>query len=49
MNAVAAHRPPTEEADHDLLRRTLAARVYEVARETALESAPLLSDRKSVV
>ncbi|MFC5741514.1 threonine ammonia-lyase, biosynthetic [Dyella tabacisoli] len=32
-------------SDHDLLRRTLAARVYEVARETALEHAPLLSAR----
>ncbi|WP_266156259.1 threonine ammonia-lyase, biosynthetic [Dyella silvatica] len=32
-------------SDHELLRRTLAARVYEVARETSLDYAPLLSTR----
>ena len=31
--------------DRDLLRRTRSARVYDVARETALEDAPLLSTR----
>ena len=30
---------------HDLLRRVLSARVYDVARETVLEHAPLLSAR----
>jgi threonine dehydratase len=45
VNAVAAPRPPADDADHDLLRRTLASRVYEVARESALETAPLLSER----
>ncbi|WP_243042030.1 threonine ammonia-lyase, biosynthetic [Dyella sedimenti] len=46
MNALA--QPPPRDADlseHELLRRTLRARVYEVARETALEAAPLLSAR----
>jgi len=32
-------------SDHELLRRTLTARVYEVARETPLEPAALLSTR----
>ncbi|TAM63013.1 MAG: threonine ammonia-lyase, biosynthetic [Rhodanobacter sp.] len=31
--------------DHDLLRRAQAARVYDVARESALEPAPLLTAR----
>ena len=32
-------------SEHELLRQTLGARVYDVARETALEPAPLLSAR----
>ena len=47
MNALAASRPAAREGDEgwdrDLLRRTLGARVYDVARETPLEHAPLLS------
>ena len=43
MNAqVSAHTPPP---DHALLQQALAARVYDVARESALEHAPLLSAR----
>jgi len=50
MNAQVAGFPPHGEAheplsDHELLRRTLTARVYEVARETPLEHAALLSAR----
>jgi threonine dehydratase len=47
MNARLATRAETVEvpSDLDLLRRTLAARVYEVARETPLEPAELLSAR----
>ncbi|HET6553754.1 MAG TPA: threonine ammonia-lyase, biosynthetic [Dyella sp.] len=32
-------------SEHELLRQTLGARVYDVARETSLEAAPLLSAR----
>jgi threonine dehydratase len=47
MNARPAPRPENDAApsDPDLLRRMLAARVYEVARETPLEDAVLLSAR----
>ena len=47
MNARLAPRAQTGAApsDLDLLRRTLAARVYEVARETPLEPAEQLSAR----
>ncbi len=47
MNARLAPRAAADEtpSDLDLLRRTLAARVYEVARETPLEPAALLSAR----
>ncbi|WP_199098215.1 threonine ammonia-lyase, biosynthetic [Dyella sp. ASV21] len=45
MNAVAAQVSPERLSAHELLRRTLGARVYDVARETALEPAPLLSTR----
>ena len=49
MNAVAADRPATRDGDQDwdrdLLRRTLGARVYDVARESPLEHAPLLSEK----
>ncbi|MEW9573348.1 threonine ammonia-lyase, biosynthetic [Rhodanobacter sp. Si-c] len=47
MNARLAAHAEVDEApsDLDLLRRTLAARVYEVARETPLEPAGLLSTR----
>jgi threonine ammonia-lyase, biosynthetic, long form len=47
MNARLAPRAQTDAApsDLDLLRRTLAARVYEVARETPLEPAEQLSAR----
>lgn len=46
MNALAAvvdAEAPLSE--HELLRQTVGARVYEVARETALEPAELLSER----
>lgn len=42
MSAVA---PVTEDAEGDLLAQIRAARVYEVAHESALERAPLLSTR----
>src|SRR6185312_3923069 len=47
MNARLATHAAVDDApsDLDLLRRTLAARVYEVARETPLEPASLLSAR----
>jgi len=47
MNARLVPRAQTDAApsDLDLLRRTLAARVYEVARETPLEPAEQLSAR----
>ncbi|MFC4763450.1 threonine ammonia-lyase, biosynthetic [Dyella koreensis] len=46
MSAVVTSRPESaDNADHDLLRRTLGARVYDVARESPLEPAPLLSAR----
>ncbi|HEX8779023.1 MAG TPA: threonine ammonia-lyase, biosynthetic, partial [Rhodanobacter sp.] len=47
MNARLATHAGLDDApsDLDLLRRTLAARVYEVARETPLEPAGLLSAR----
>jgi len=47
MNARLATHAAVDDApsDLDLLRRTLAARVYEVARETPLEPAELLSAR----
>jgi threonine dehydratase len=46
VNALAQEGATGDPApDHAVLRRTLAARVYEVARETPLEPAPLLSTR----
>ncbi|MFL9897694.1 PLP-dependent threonine dehydratase, partial [Paraburkholderia fungorum] len=39
-----AHRA-TRMASHDYLKKTLTARVYDVARETELERAPNLSAR----
>ncbi|HEU0277720.1 MAG TPA: pyridoxal-phosphate dependent enzyme, partial [Rhodanobacteraceae bacterium] len=47
MNAQLAEpaAPGAGPDDRDLLRRILAARVYDVARETPLEPAPLLSAR----
>ncbi|MHA6206229.1 threonine ammonia-lyase, biosynthetic [Dyella soli] len=46
MSAAAEHAGAfTGPGGHELLRQTLGARVYEVARETALEPAPLLSAR----
>ena len=46
MNArVALVAPGSIELDRELLRRAHAARVYDVARETALDEAPLLSER----
>ena len=47
MNAAAASAAPPDSApaDLELLRHTLAARVYEVARETPLQQAALLSAR----
>lgn len=46
MNARLAGIAPDERlTDHDLLRLTVGSRVYEVARETPLETAPLLSAR----
>ncbi|WP_323137564.1 threonine ammonia-lyase, biosynthetic [Dyella subtropica] len=48
MNAIATSRSETAaDEDHDLLCRTLGARVYDVARESPLEQAPLLSTRLS--
>jgi len=41
----AAAGAPALLDDHDLLRRAQAARVYDVARESALEPAPLLTAR----
>lgn len=41
----AAVDAPASLDDHDLLRRAQAARVYDVARESALEPAPLLTAR----
>ena len=43
LAAVADAEAPLSE--HELLRQTVGARVYEVARETALEPAQLLSER----
>jgi len=47
VNAAAASAAPPDSApaDLELLRHTLAARVYEVARETPLQQAALLSAR----
>jgi threonine dehydratase len=43
--AAAAVDAPAPADDHDLLRRARAAHVYDVARESALEPAPLLTAR----
>ncbi|WP_114239530.1 threonine ammonia-lyase, biosynthetic [Dyella sp. C9] len=45
MNAVATPAERDRLSEHELLRLTVGARVYDVARETALEPAPLLSAR----
>ncbi|GAA0713768.1 threonine ammonia-lyase, biosynthetic [Dokdonella soli] len=54
MNAQLARQAATSDAtptaepaltDHELLRRTLVSHVYDVARETELEPAPLLTAR----
>ncbi|WP_254063242.1 threonine ammonia-lyase, biosynthetic [Rhodanobacter sp. L36] len=47
MNAHVEARPPTHPmiSGRELLRRASTAQVYDVARETALESAPLMSAR----
>lgn len=46
MNAlVAAVDPADSLSEHELLRQTVGARVYDVARETSLDAAPLLSTR----
>lgn len=46
MNALAVPAEvPDRLSEHELLRLTLGARVYDVARETALEPAALLSTR----
>jgi threonine dehydratase len=46
MNALAATLDATPRlSEHELLRQTVGARVYDVARETSLESAALLSAR----
>ena len=50
MNAVTSKAPVQPDgvpslSDEELLRRMYAARVYDVARETALQPAPLLSTR----
>ncbi len=46
MNALAASAATEDRlSEHELLRQTVGARVYEVARETALEPATLLSTR----
>jgi len=45
MSALADDTVDLDDTRHDLLRRVLSAQVYDVARETALEYAPLLSDR----
>jgi threonine dehydratase len=46
MNALAERVDPNAAfSAHELLRQTVGARVYDVARETALDAAPLLSAR----
>ena len=45
MNALAATLDADPLSEHELLRQTVGARVYDVARETALEPATLLSTR----
>ena len=46
MSALAAVADAEAQlSEHELLRQTVGARVYEVARETALEPAELLSER----
>jgi len=46
MNALAEQvHAPAGLSEHELLRQTLGARVYDVARETSLDMAPLLSAR----
>jgi threonine dehydratase len=46
MNALAATVGTSDRlSEHELLRQTLGARVYDVARETSLDVAPLLSAR----
>ncbi|PMQ05726.1 L-threonine dehydratase biosynthetic IlvA [Dyella sp. AD56] len=46
MNALVAAADATDSlSEHELLRQTVGARVYDVARETSLDAAPLLSTR----
>jgi threonine dehydratase len=45
MSALADDALDPAGAQHDLLRRVLSARVYDVAKESTLEHAPLLSAR----
>lgn len=45
MNALAATLDADPLSEHELLRQTVGARVYDVARETSLEPATLLSTR----
>jgi threonine dehydratase len=45
MSALADDTVDLADIRHDMLRRVLSAQVYDVARETALENAPLLSAR----
>jgi threonine dehydratase len=45
MSVLAEQMPPARFGEHELLRRTIGARVYDVARETALQPAQLLSAR----
>ena len=46
MNALAVPAATVDRlSEHELLRQTVGARVYDVARETALEPATLLSAR----
>ncbi|HEY2623457.1 MAG TPA: threonine ammonia-lyase, biosynthetic [Dyella sp.] len=45
MSVFAEQVAPTTFGEHELLRQTVGARVYDVARETALQPAQLLSTR----
>jgi threonine dehydratase len=45
MSALAEQVASTTFGEHELLRQTVGARVYDVARETALQPAQLLSNR----
>ncbi|WP_266183636.1 threonine ammonia-lyase, biosynthetic [Dyella humicola] len=45
MSVLAEQVTPTTFGEHELLRQTVGARVYDVARETALQPAQLLSAR----